>query len=331
LELSGEAVPVAENIGSNNANAWFSASTTGVLAYRTGVGFGQSTQLAWFDRQGKLLGTAGEPASYDTVSLSPDGIRAAADRRDLGTRRAIWLYEFARGVSTRLTFDTVDGYAPVWSPDGSRIVFLSGRTLYQKVSSGAGNEEVLLKSNNAIGLSDWSRDGRFLLYSEEDPKTGWDLWVLPLDGDRKPMPYLRTAFPETQGVFSPDARWVAYRSAESGSSEIYVRPFPASSGGKWMVSKGGGSQPRWRRDGKELFYVSPDGTLMSVDVTASPAFRPGVPRSLFQTNMRSSTNLFRYDVTADGQRFLINASTAATAASSAPITVVFNWQAGLRK
>jgi eukaryotic-like serine/threonine-protein kinase len=330
LELMGEAVPVAENVGSNAANAWFSASATGVLAYRTGSLFGQNSQLTWFDRQGKRLGTAGEPAAYDTLAISPDSMRVAVDRRS-GGGRAIWLHEFERGVSARLTFDPTEGHAPVWSPDGSRIVFLSGQTLYEKVSTGAGNEDVLLKSNDAVIPNDWSRDGRFLLYSQEDPKTGWDLWVLPLDGDRKSTPYLRTQFPESQGVFSPDSRWVAYRSAESGTSEVYVRPFPASSGGKWMVSKGGGFEPRWRRDGKELFYISPDGTLWSVDVSTSPTFKPGVPRSLFQTTTRFSPNYFRYDVTTDGQRFLANEPVDSTAGYSAPITVVLNWQAMLKK
>jgi Tol biopolymer transport system component len=350
LELAGEAVPIAEGLP-DIGRPPFSVSTTGVLAYRTGgsVGGPTTTQLTWFDRAGKILGTVGEPGQYNAMALSPDGTRVAVSRNDpqavgrgFGTGRGntdIWLHEFSRGTSTRLTSDpSVDAMA-VWSPDGSRIIFFSDRdgifNLYQKVSSGAGNEEALLKSNENKFPYDWSQDGRFLLYAVVGQK--YSLWVLPLTGDdHKPMPYLQAESGASQARFSPDSRWVAYMSEESGKKEVYVRLFPAASGGKWMVSKGGGGQPIWRRDGKELFYISADSKLTAVEVAASSGtFQAGIPKALFAAPIwggGASNNVTRYDVTADGKKFLINSlPTETTAAPSPPITVVLNWQAGLKK
>ena len=337
LELVGEPVPVAEQVrNTNTVQGRFGVSTSGVLAYQTGAE-GGGTSLTWYDRQGKALGAAAEPAAYGSVALSPDGRRIAVSRA--GTRGAnvdIWLVEFARAASTRFTFDPARDYAPVWSPDGTRIVFRSERIglgdLYQETASGAGSDEVLLKSQEPKTPDDWSRDGRFLLYSVGDPKTKNDLWILPLQGDRKPVPYLKTEFNEAQGQFSPDGRFVAYRSDESGRSEIYVQPFPLTSGGggKWMVSRGGGTQPRWRRDGKELFYIANDQAVMAVDVSTSPAFKAGIPQALFERTILPDDRNFRWDVTADGKRFLLNTVEAETSTSSSPITVVLNWQAGLK-
>ena len=344
LELAGEAVPIAEDLPEVGP-AFFSVSTTGVLTYRTGSGSGYpALQLTWFDRAGKILGTVGEPGQYNTLALSPDGARVAFSRNDpQATGRGgggqgnmdIWLYEFSRGAGTRLTFDPSRDWMAVWSPDGSRIIFSSDRggasNLYQKVSSGAGNEEALLKSNETKYADDWSPDGRFLLYG----LAHGSLWVLPLTGDdRKPRPYLETES-ASQARFSPDGRYVAYTSGESGQNEVYVRPFPTASGGKWMVSKGGGNQPHWRRDGKELFYISADSKMMSVEVAAAPgAFEAGAPKALFAAPIFGSgtTNTTRYDVTADGKKFLINSVPAETTPGVlSPITVVLNWEAGLRK
>jgi Tol biopolymer transport system component len=348
LELAGEAVPITEDLPDLGPPT-FSVSATDVLAYRTAVAAGISTtQLTWFDRAGKMLGTIGEPGQYPTVALSPDGTRVAVSRNDpqaegRGGSRGntdIWLYEFSRGTSARLTFDPGSDWMAVWSPDGRRIIFSSNRdgymNLYQKVSSGAGNEEVLLKSNEAKFAYDWSQDGRFLLYRVVVGQKS-DLWVLPLTGEgHKPMPYLQSESNAHQARFSPDSRWIAYTSAESGKSEVYVRPFPTASGGKWMVSKGGGGQPRWRRDGKELFYISADSKMMAVEVAAaSRTFQPGIPKALFAAPISGGaaiTNTTRYDVTADGKKFLIDSlPTETTSAQSSPITVVLNWQAGLKK
>jgi dipeptidyl aminopeptidase/acylaminoacyl peptidase len=344
LELAGEPVQVVGRVASNRDLGHFAVSTNGILAYRSGSG--NSIQFTWFDRQGKILGTAGNPSLYytpDPLALSPDGTRVATQRRDPQTGNVdIWVLDIARNTSTRLTSDPALDVYPVWSPDGSRIVFASNRdgpfNLYQKASTGAGEEELLLRSNGNKTPNDWSRDGRFLLYCDSNPKTKCDLWVLPLSGDRKPIPFLRTAFSETEGQFSPDGHWIAYRSNQSGKPEIYVRPFPATVGGsgQWTISNGGGTQPRWRRDGKELFYFSGEGTLMSVDLATSPVFRASIPQRLFDTRILAgdtpvlfSSTSFHWDVAANGKRFLINTATAES--GSAPITVVQNWTALLKK
>ena len=337
LTLAGDAIPIAENVGNNFQNSWFSASTTGILTYRTGAGDGGSSQLTWFDRSGKNLGVAGDPGAYQEVSISPDGTRAVTMRVD-ASNPDIWLHEFASSRTTRFTFDRATERSPVWSPDGNRIVFLSGRddggSLYQKPSNGAGKEEILFQSKDPKNPFDWSRDGRFLIYAQ--PGVGTDLWILPLEGERKPFPYVQSTFTAAEGRFSPDTRYVAYSSTASGRSEIYVQTFPQASGGQWMVSKGGGTHPRWRRDGSELFYISADSQMMAVDVRLSPTFRAGIPRALFAAPILGGgggLGYTRYDVTADGKRFLINTPVAETGAGTkaAPITVVLNWQAGLKK
>jgi Tol biopolymer transport system component len=250
--------------------------------------------------------------------------------------------DLSRGVASRFTFDVDPDFAPVWSPDGHHIAFVASRPggtgLYQKAESTGGKEQVLLPSTSAVKLTnDWSRDGRFLLFSSQDSKTKSDLWVLPLTGDAapsgSPAPVLQTEFSERQGQFSPDTRWIAYVSDESGRPEVYVRRFPASSGegSQVRISLGGGSEPRWRRDGKELFYVSSDGNLMAVDVSLGQVFKAGIPKALFAAPIHigdeTANAAFRWDAAAGGDRFLID--TAATA--SEPLTVVFNWTAALTR
>jgi len=209
--------------------------------------------------------------------------------------------------------------------------------LYQKVSNGSGNDEALLKSSDPKNANDWSKDGRFLLYAVLAADRKSQLWVLPLTGnDRKPTAYLQTDFNTRQARFSPDGRYIAYTSDASGRNEVYVQPSPAAAGGKWMVSRGGGSQPLWRRDGRELFYISADSKVMAVSVAVAAAFTPGVPKALFAAPIYAiagSFNVTRYDVTADGQKFLININTLpteTTAAVPSPFTVVLNWTAGLK-
>jgi eukaryotic-like serine/threonine-protein kinase len=339
LQLRGEPVPIAERVGAELSAGYFAVSPTGVLAYRTGATSTAGLQHAWFDREGKATGTFGESNNDGGVRLSPDGTRAA--ERDAGqqTRGDIWLLDFARGVRTRLTFRQNLGSYPVWSPDGSRIAFSAGDfldTIYEKSASGAGEEKELLKKPGEISLpTSWSHDGRFLLYTTANAaKTGADLWVLPLEGDRKPVLLLRTQFDEANGSFSPDGHWVAYVSNESGRNEIYVRPFVASgpSGpslgeGKWQVSKDGGTNPKWRTDGKEIIFAF-RLAIMSVDVNGSGAgFQMGTPKQLFTAPANNG-----WDVTGDGKRFMmIVPPNQGVQTAPTPITVVLNWQADLKK
>jgi eukaryotic-like serine/threonine-protein kinase len=333
LVLAGDAFPIAEQIQVQNATGpgfgLFSASSSGVLAYQTGIGT-TATQLVWFDRTGKQVGTLGDSATYADLVLSPDEKRASVSISD-GQQRDIWAYDVARGLRTRITFDPADELNSVWSPDGSRLVFNSRRKghldLYQKDSSGAGTEEVLLQDNRDKSPQSWSPDGRFILYTSSDPPTGDDLFVLPLSGDRKPVPFLQTPFNEYDGQFSPDGRWVAYGSDESGKDEVYVAPFPGP-GGKWQISTAVGTYPRWRRDGTEIFYLAPDNKLMAAAVNGKGSkFEVGAVKPLFETRALDPTRN-SFAVSADGQRFLINTDPQT---SSAPITVVLNWAAGLKK
>jgi serine/threonine protein kinase/Tol biopolymer transport system component len=337
-ELAGDPVPVADSVAVDPAFniGGFSVSETGMLAYRTSGGSSRR-RLAWFDRTGKEVGTLGAADENDLIApeLSPDARRVAVDRTVQGNTD-VWLIDAARGVPSRFTFDPAfDGW-PIWSPDGSRIVFGSGRKasfdLYQKPSNGAGNEELLLESSLAKAPSDWSPNGRFLLYTQLDPKTGADLWVLPLFGERKPFPYGHTGFVESWGQFSPDGRWVAYQSDESGRNEIYVQPFPGP-GGQWQISTGGGIEPRWRGDGKELFYIAPDSNLMAVPIqSAGQTLEAGTAVALFRARIVGGglhVGKQQYAVAPDG-RFLINVI-ADDEATASPIVIVTNWAHGLKK
>jgi Tol biopolymer transport system component len=340
MELAGDAVTLAEGIGTYLSFGFFSASTSGALVYRTSGGNAQQ-QLTWYDGQGKALRTAAAPGDLvRNINLSPDGVHAAVSFYGIGGQSVVWLLDFSRGTSTRFTFGSCVATAAVWSPDGSRIIFASSREgnldLYQKLASGARDEELLLQSSENKYPTSCSRDGRFLLYYAIDPKSKADLWVLPLSGDKKPFPFLRTEFNEQYGRFSPDGRWVAYSSDESGRDEIYVRSFSPDSGGtasvaggKWLISNDGGTLPRWRGDGRELYYLAPDGKLMSVEISANPVFQAGVPRVLFQMPPTVSATSPRWDVTADGKRFILPAPTAQS--TQAPFTVVLNWQSALKK
>jgi Tol biopolymer transport system component len=311
-----------------------------MVAYR-GAGGAERRQLKWFDRTGKALGVAGEQDTnyIQNPEFSPDERRLAIDRT-VQNNADVWLMDLVRGGLTRFTSDAELDNSPVWSPDGAMIAFRSNRKhplirtllsalggdLYVKPSNGAGNEELLRESPNVKVPQDWSRDGRFLLYYEIDPKTFYDLYALPMTGERKPIVLANTQFQENMGQFSPDGRWVAYRSDESGRFEIYVRPFPEPSG-KWQVSTAGGSQPRWGADGKELFFIAPDDKLMAVPVrTSGSTFDAGTPTMLFQTRIVANTNSStkpQYAVSRDG-RFLFNQPTEESTTS--PITILQNWK-----
>jgi Tol biopolymer transport system component len=331
LQLSGEPFPIAEQVSFNGQYSYsnFSISETGTMVFCSGSI--SQRQLVWFDRQGKSLGPVGPPGEYNDIVLSPDEKRVAT-QRIVSTNSDIWLVDLARGLPSRFTFDAATEDDPVWSPDGSTIVFSSTRNgrfdLYRKVSSGAGNEELLSKSETYKEGTDWSVDGRFVLLDQGGSNGGTDIWILPLFGDGKPYSLLQTPFSEYQGHFAPDGKWFAYTSNESGRSEVYVQSFPLS-GGKWQVSTGGGAQPHWRRDGKELFYIAPDRKLMAVDVKIAATFETSAPKTLFQTQVVRYEAPNRYLVTGDGQRFLVNSPVEEV--SQTPITVVLNWTAGLKK
>jgi Tol biopolymer transport system component len=275
-------------------------------------------------------------------ALSPDEKlvvfpRVAAAGSDL------WVRDVSRGTETRFTSDASNNLAPFWSPKGDRIVFTSSRkdgflSLYQKAASGSGQDELLLQSSINVLSSQWSRDGRFIVYFEVGSKNKRDIWVLPTEraaADRKPIPFLRTEFDELFGQLSPDSRWMAFTSDRSGRREVYVRPFPPGDG-EWTISIAGGQGPRWRADGKELFFEAADGKMMAVPVKATvgtkPSFEAGTPVALFDAHVvhRQNDSQLQYDVTADGKRFLINTTSGADAASP-PLTVVTDCTAGLKK
>ena len=323
LVLTGDAFPIAEQIRTSNSSqpyGYFTASENGGLAYQTGAETANS-QLLWFDRSAKQIGTLGDPSAYSDLELSPDGKRASVTiPDDAGKGQDIWIYDVARGLRTRFTFGPANTFNSIWSPDGSRIVFSSRRKgssdLYLKASSGAGMEEALLQDNLDKYPDSWSPDGKFILYESAGASRTSDLFVLPLTGDRKPFPLLQSQFGgNDDGQISPDGRWVAYRSTESGRSEIYVAPFPGH-GGKWQISNAGGYSPRWRHDGSEIFFLTLDGRLMAVSVNGKGAgFEVGAVKTLFTTHT-SFVGGYEYDVSADGQRFLIN--TIPEQATSAP-------------
>ena len=335
LKLTGEPFVVADKVRVTvkPTKGYFSVSDNGSLAYDPNA-LTYNQQLTWVDRAGKPLGTVGPAGEYEYPRLAPDGKRVAVVRRDPQSRSwDIYVLDLARGAGSRLTFDPGDDRNPVWSPDGSRIAWGASRDgafqIYQKLASGIGQEELLLKAGAPIYPGSWSADGRFLLYIRLDPKTGQDLWVLPLAGDRQPSLFLQTPFTETNGRFSPDGRWIAYTSDDQGRNEVYVQTFPAS-GGKWQISTSGGEQPWWRSDGKELYYLSADGKLMAVEVKPGGSFAAGAPRALFDlAPARALGGASSYAVTAAGDRFLF--VTAREEAASLQFTVVVNWAAEAKK
>ena len=333
LQLSGEPQPLVEQVNVNPIGASsYSVSDDGVLVYLSG---GAQSQLTWFDRSGKLLSLVGAINYNSNISLSPDEKRVAVATWDPQTStRDIWIIDPARTTSTRFSFNGAEDFLPIWSPDGGNILFVSDRSgfgnLFEKPTSGASNEEEILKTEERKWPSDWSKDGQYVAFTSSSPTTRLDLWVLPMFGDRKPISFLQTSFNEDGPRFSPDGHFIAYYSDDSGSYEVYVQPFPAS-GAKWQISSGGGMQPRWRRDGKELFFMSPNRRLMAVDVNLGEGtFEAGVPKMLFQTSSIGYVGPRNtYECSRDGQRFLINS--LKSDAVSIPVTVVVNWTSDLKR
>jgi len=334
LKLEGTEFPVEAHVGYTAVSGGnFSVSDNGVLVYGAGDD-ALTTQMVWYDRAGKRLSAIGEPGAYRQPQVSPDGSKAVVERLDLRGRASdIWLYDLARGGSSRLTFGPGWQYIPVVSGDMRRIAFSNlgkAADLVQKSTSGAGEAELLLSSAPWKYFSDWSHDGKFALFVQMDAGTGEDVWVLPVSGDRKPFPFLRTQFSEEQAQFSPDGKWIAYASDETGRPEVYVQSFPAA-GVKLRISNNGGTQPRWRGDGKEIFYLGADRTMMSVNVNSGEHFEAATPNALFATRMDSELGpymAFTYAVTADGKRFLL---LDPVGDENSAIAVALNWTAGLSR
>jgi eukaryotic-like serine/threonine-protein kinase len=313
-KTSGNVAPVANQVGFQPSTYWaaFTVSGSGTLIYNTGVGAALSA-LAWIDRSGKELGRVGEPGIMANPSLSPDGSRVAMDVADLKANNVdIWLMSTKGASNARFTFDPSEEVAGVWSRDGSllcyRSVVANGVTVLSKPTSGLQREKRLITtdaSEDSIPNS-WSVDGKQLLLTEQ-AAAHWSLALLPTAGGTT-VPFTNAKTNEMNGQFSPDGKWVTYASDETGVWEIYVTSFPGAAG-KWQVSRGGGTEPRWRGDGKEIFYIAPSGMLMAVPVTTDSLFATGTPTPLFQIHGRapiSSTDVFTYDVAKDGKRFLVN-------------------------
>jgi serine/threonine protein kinase len=331
LQLAGDVFPITADASlDSNGQVAASASAGGILVYE--ANFTRTSQLVWLDRSGKQLDKVGGIQDERGASLSPDGMTAGTVRMNQG----IWLYDVQRGGETRFTSPALPGTAPVWSPDGRMIVFGAGKGMYLQEANGGSKEEVLLENENDKRPSDWSRDGRYLIYTETDPKGQGDIWYLPdplnKSGDKKPVKFQGTDAVESQGQLSPDGRWLAYTSNESGEYEVYVRPFPSGSG-RWKVSSGGAQsrEPRWQRDGKELFFLEsrlPMFRLMVVAVQSGPHgdFQAGAPLTLFEFRAASiipTVNNFLYSPSADGHRFLVHVQ----AGDAEPaVNVITNWE-----
>jgi Tol biopolymer transport system component len=342
LHLEGDPVSVAEDIGINPNNgmrAAYWASDSGLLIYFASPALGKR-QFAWIGKDGKFLGSAGPDDTVSSVALAPDGQRMAVARSEVQGGKVnldVWIREFARPVMPRLTFDAAEDRLPAWSPDGKQIAYSSAHEagvfqIFRKDASGAGLEERLTDGPNNKALLDWSKDGKYLLYREVNPQTGNDLMALPVEGERKPIVVVNTPYQESTGAISPDGRWVAYASNDSGVSQLYAQAFPGLAGappGRWQLSTDGAYDVKWRRD-QEIYYETANGKMMAVTVQSGPqGIRAETPRELFSADFQTGS-LHEFDVTADGQRFLVILNTTSQG-NSERLTVVSNWQAALRK
>ncbi|MBK5256291.1 MAG: PD40 domain-containing protein, partial [Vicinamibacteria bacterium] len=330
LEITGEPIPVGEGLGVNNlGGASFSLSATGVLVFRAGETLGR--RIVWMDRNGKEEPALDDQKRYADTWLSPDGNRLAFDINEGRGKGDIWIRDLSRGITSRFTFDPEREFAPAWSPDGRRIAYSKmGKTwdLFAKDAAGTGEPVEILKSGENKIVMDWSKDGAWLIYNSQNKDTGWDLWALPMNGaDPKPIPLVRTKFSEFGGSLSPDGKFLAFASGESGRPEIYVQEFPEARS-KWQVSTNGGSNPSWRGDGRELYYRSRDLSIMAVPIKAGATFDSGTPQALFKARFALTNARALYRPTRDGQRFLVLQVLGRDAIP--PATVVLNWTSVLK-
>ncbi|MDE3137292.1 MAG: protein kinase [Acidobacteriota bacterium] len=333
LALVGDASPLEEDAAVDQTvnRGIFGVSETGVLVYQSGGVTGGSSQLLWFDRSGKRIGETGSPGEYATVAISPDGNRLA-----LGVLRpsSVWAFDLSRGTATRVTFSSVNNGQPAWSPDGRFIAFFSDRSgqihIYQKAADGTGTTAPLVMDAASERYPSWSPDGSHLIFERQEARPGshFEIWTMPLFGERKAFPVVKAGLEATWPSISPDGRWLAYVSAETGREEVYVVPFLHGTG-KWLVSTSGGTRPRWRRDGREMFYLSLDNKIMAADINGQgPSFAVGRVHSLFQA-VPALTTGWLYDVSSDGKKFVV--VSRAAGGSDQRLTLVVNWPALLKK
>jgi Tol biopolymer transport system component len=336
--FTGETIPLATDVATfaGNEVPVLAASNTGVLAYRSRSGQAISRTLVWADRNGRLSDPVGTRIGAAAIQLSPDGSRVAYAEAANGSGTAdVWVYDLVRGVKTRLTTNPADDHSPVWSSDGRRVAYDShrhpeGPTMYERVADGSSEERQILPPEKGISRSprSYSVDGRYLAFVQSTSGGApWDLAVLPLSGGGKPMVYAASQFDESGAAVSPDGRWIAYVTNETSMSQVVVQPFPTPGGGKWQVSMNGGAYPRWRRDGRELYYVASNGDLVAVAVTPGQTFNVGSTSVLFRTRMGFSgqpqASSPPYDVRADGQRFLL--ADHSDDPNATPIKTIINW------
>ena len=348
LELVGQPVPAIEGVTSSvgDGGAQFAVSDTGTFVYLPGRSASGDTSIYWMDHTGKATPLRATAASWSNPRFSPDGRRLALDIGTGGAGVDVWVYEWARDTLTRLTFDPTQDRNPVWTPDGRRIVFASARgdkltsNLYWQRADGTGDVQRLTESKNLQYPSSWHSSGKFLAFYENSPQTGWDLMMLPMEGDEasgwkpgKPTAFLNSPAAEMEPVFSPDGRWLAYGSNESGRSEVYVRPFPGP-GGKWQISTGGGTNAIWSRARRELFFETPDQRLMVVSYSVDgDSFRADKPRLWSDARFEVRTRLYRnVDLHPDGERFaLATVPDAQSAPRQDKVVLVFNFFEELRR
>ena len=333
LELTGAAVPVVEGVlqSAISGAAQYSLSATGSMAYVPGSIQADKRRLVWVTRNGAEQPIGAPARAYRLPRLSPDGRRIVVAIDEEGAQT--WLYDLSRETLTRLTFGGTVNQAPVWSPDGKRVAFQSNRegplNVFSQLADGSGGLERLTTSEYSPAPHSWSSDGQLLAYIDVTPATGWDIWVLRLS-DHKAQPFLQTEFNESAPRFSPDGHWMAYTSDESGHSEVYVQPYPGP-GGKWQISADGGMEPMWNPNGRELFYRS-GRKMMAVEVASQPGFAAGKPRVLFEGDYLPTPLQFpNYDVSPDGQRFLMLKPSEQEAVAPTQINVVLNWFEELKR
>jgi Tol biopolymer transport system component len=320
-QMEGDIEEVSADVDRHRGHAALTVSRSGTLAYAAGSS--RNHRLVWVDRTGRETGVAASPDGWRDIALSPNGSHAAV-QRIVPDANDIWIIDLLRGVPSRFTFSPEVEDDPVWSPDGTTIAYSSVRDgvsgIYQKVVGGAGADELLFANRAPIHPTAWSPDGRFLLFEQTNPVSGSDVWVLPLQGDRTPYPYLATTFSEGDAHFSPDGKWVAYTSDESGRNEVYVQSFPDVHE-KLQISLNGGATPRWAPSGGELYFLSIERRLMAVTINLTQSPKVGTPTALFDAAVDLGTN--RYVPNHDGKRFLLSVDTPESVAAHLVVVVNF--------